>query len=385
MRCIIHCGAPKTGTSALQKALFFDLRDPRFQYFSGGYIDNGSHALEALFAEEPYCRRLYENHLASSRGRFPLYRQRLQRRLDQAVARCRRRGADLILSAEGLWRASPEAFSRFRRLRAYLVDQGFEVVLIAYLRPLLPWLASLYQQSLKFGNAEFGLEMFRELLNFQAIIEELWLVFGRANVSIYPYDTALFPGGCVVRHLCHEIGYRCPPGYRTSVNESLSRPACGLLLAYNRQRHRLPATGLHPGAEYAPLLRQLERLPGPPLRLHASVLESWIPTVASQGAWLERELGLRLTPTTSAAMDPPGIPPGVDSAETLLAVPREVLHWLALRSGLPVLVRADTPPTEQTVAAAMRRLTGWWSHRLSLPRRASQRLRARLIHLQYGC
>lgn len=385
MRCIIHCGAPKTGTSALQKALFFNLKDPRFQYFSGGYIDNGSHALEALFAEEPYCRRLYENHLASSRGRFPLYRQRLQRRLDQAVARCRRRDADLILSAEGLWRASPEAFSRFRRLRAYLVDQGFDVVLIAYLRPLLPWLASLYQQSLKFGNAQFGLEMFRELLNFQAIIEELWLVFGRANVSIYPYDTALFPGGCVVRHFCHEIGYRCPPGYRTSVNESLSRSACGLLLAYNRQRPLLPTTGMHQAVEYAPILRHLQRLPGPSLRLHPTVLERWAPTLVRQGDWLERELGLRLSPSATEATAVSSIPPPVGSADELLAVPQEALQWLGERSGVQALASAAPPRSERLVALAMRRLTGRWSHRLSLPRRASQRLQARLIHLQHGC
>ena len=97
MRCIIHCGAPKTGTSALQKALFFDLRDPRFQYFSGGYIDNGSFLIEALFADEPQCRQLYEKHLASSRGAFPIYRQRLQRRLDLGVSReLRRQQAALV-------------------------------------------------------------------------------------------------------------------------------------------------------------------------------------------------------------------------------------------------------------------------------------------------
>lgn len=385
MRCIIHCGAPKTGTSALQKALFFDLRDPRFQYFSGGYLDNGSHAIEALFGAEHHCRHLYEKHLASSRGPFHLYRQRLQRRLDRAAAQCRRGGSDLILSAEELWRASPEAFGRFRRLRAYLVGQGFEVVVIGYLRPWLPWLASLYQQSLKFGNAEFGLEMFQELQDFKSILEELWLVFGRANVAIHPYDASLFPGGCVVQHFCRQIGFRCPPGYRTTVNESLSRSACGLLLAYNRQRPLLPSADLPQGAEYAPILRQLKRLPGPSLRLHPAVLERWAPAMARQGAWLEQELGLRLSPSATEATAVSCVPPPVGSADDLLAVSREALQWLGQRSGVQALASAASPPSERLVAAAMRRLTGRWSHHLSLPRRASQRLRARLIHLQFGC
>jgi len=385
MRCIIHCGAPKTGTSALQKALFFDLRDPRFQYFAGGYIDNGSHALEALFTDEPHCRRLYEKHLASSRGPFPLYRQRLQQRLDRAANQCRLRGADLILSAEGLWRASPEAFGRLRRLHDYLVDQGFAVEVIGYLRPWLPWLSSLYQQSLKFGNADFGLKMFQQLQDFQAIIEELWLVFGRTNVSFYPYDAALFPGGCVVQHFCRQIGFRCPSGYRTAVNESLSRPACSLLFAYNRQHAQLPATGLPQGAEYAPILRQLQRLPGPPLRLHPSVLERWAPAMAAQGPWLERELGLRLAPAAPAAAPGPAGPLPLASADDLLAISPETLQWLGQRSGRPALATAGAPPSERVVAAAVRRLTGRYPHHLSLPRRAGQRLRMRLIHQQHGC
>lgn len=381
MRCIIHCGTPKTGTSALQKALFFDLRDPRFQYFSGGFVDNGSHAIEALFGAEPHCRYLYEKHLASFMGPFHLYRQRLQQRLDRATAHCRLRGSDLILSAEGLWRSSPEDFGRFRRLRAYLVGQGFEVVVIGYLRPLLPWLSSLYQQSLKFANAEFRLD----IQDFKAIIEELWLVFGRANVTIYPYDAASFPGGCVVQHFCRQIGFCCPPGYRTSVNESLSRSACGLLLAYNRQRPLLPSTGMHQAVEYAPILRHLQRLPGSSLRLHPTVLERWAPTLVRQEDWLERELGLRLSPSATEATAVSSIPPPVGDADQLLAVPREALQWLGQRSGVQVLANAASPPSERLVAAAMRRLTGRWSHRLCLPSRASQRLRARLIHLQHGC
>lgn len=382
MRCIIHCGAPKTGTSAVQKALFYDLRDPRFQYFSGGHIDNGSFLIEALFADEPHCRRLYEKHLDSSRGAFPVYRQRLQRRLDRAVRRCRLRGADLILSAEGLWRATPEAFSRLRRLRAYLVDQGFEVVVIGYLRPWLPWLSSLYQQSLKFGNPDFCLSMFQELQGFQAIIAELWSVFGRANVTLHPYEAALFPGGCVVQHFCRQIGFRCPPGYRTAVNESLSLPACGLLFAYNRQRFSLPATGLFQGAEYALILRQLQRLPGPSLRLHPAVLERWAPAMAAEAPWLERELGLRLVPIPDSTV---AGPPLVSGADDLLRFSPDTLHWLSRRSGQDPTVAGGGAALEQAVAVAVQRLTGRLKHHLSLPRRAGQRLRIRLTHLQHGC
>ena len=380
MRCIIHCGAPKTCTSALQKALFFDLRDPHFQYFSGGYIDNGSYFIEALFADEPQCRQLYETHLNASRGSFPIYRQRLQRRLDRAVRRCRRRGTTLILSAEGLWRSSPESFSRFRRLRAYLVEQGFEVEVMGYLRPWLPWLSSLYQQSLKFGNPTFGLGMFKELQGFRAIIEAFWSVFGRTQVTFHPYDPALFPGGCIVRHFCQQIGFRCPPGYRTTINESLSLPACGLLFAYNRQRPSLPATGLHQGAEFAPILRQLQQLQGPSLRLHPEVLESWAPAMVAEGPWLEQQLNLWLASTAAV-----GTASLVKGADDLLRIPPEALSWLEQHSGAPPLTASGEMELERAVASAVQRLTDRGQHHLSLPRRASERLRIRMIHQLHGC
>lgn len=278
-------------------------------------------------------------------GPFHLYRQRLQQRLDRATAHCRLRGSDLILSAEGLWRSSPEDFGRFRRLRAYLVGQGFEVVVIGYLRPLLPWLSSLYQQSLKFANAEFRLD----IQDFKAIIEELWLVFGRANVTIYPYDAASFPGGCVVQHFCRQIGFCCPPGYRTSVNESLSRSACGLLLAYNRQRPLLPSTGMHQAVEYAPILRHLQRLPGSSLRLHPTVLERWAPTLVRQEDWLERELGLRLSPSATEATAVSSIPPRWETPTSCWPCPGRPCSGLASAA---VCRSSPMPPPPHR--------NGWW-------------------------
>lgn len=386
MRCFIHCGAPKTGSSSIQQALFYGIRDPRYQYFSGGYFDNGSHAIEALFAEEPHCRRLYERHLASSRGAFPVYRDRLQGRLDRAVDSCRRRHMNLILSAEDLWRATPEAFGRLRRIRQYLVGHGFEIVVIGYLRPWLPWLASLYQQSLKFANPDFGLEMFRELLDFRQIIEQLWLIFGRGNVRYYLYDPAGFPGGCVVQHFCAQIGLPCPVDYRVNSNESLSLPACQLLFAYNRQRGRLPPTGLSLGAEYAPILRKLQCLSGPVLCLHPSVLRAWAPQLQQQAAWLEQELGLTLTaPSAGGRGDPSAQALAVGSVEEMAHISGEALHWLSERTGLHGIQQGSRAAVEHAAAQALRQLTGRLQHHRSLPSRAVQRLRVKLIHLRYGC
>lgn len=384
MRCFLHCGAPKTGTSAIQEAFFYHLRHPGFQYFSGGYIDNGSFVIEALFADDPYCKKLYENHLASSRGPFPIYRQRLRHRLAKAVQDCQRRQADLILSAEGLWRSTPESFLRMRRLKAYLLEEGFEIVVMAYLRPWLPWLASLYQQSLKFGNKDFSIDMFQELLDFQALIQELWSVFGSDSVQIYPYDSSLFPGGCVVQHFCRQIGFPCPPSWRLAANESLSLPACQFLFAYNRHRGELSPTGLPRGAEYAPILRHLHHLPGPPLRLDASVLDRWLPRPGLQGAWLEAELGMVLGPTGRPAM-PSGVSYRVASEAEMARFSPEALDWLCQRTGCSSISVDSDMGMERAVAEAVRRLTGRWQHYRSLPRRAIHRLRAKLIHHCHGC
>lgn len=385
-KCIIHFGAPKTGSTAIQNAFFYGVRDPGFQYFSGGYFANGVFLTQALFEDPPLNQSLYHQ-MGAPRGSFSAYRNRLQTRLDRTLTRARHRQADVIISSEHVWVASERAL---RRMRQCFEGYGYEVVLAGYIRPYESWIPSLFQEAVKFGHAEFRLPTTRNFLeeDVRGIAMRLFSAFGRRNVSFHLFDPGGFPAGCVVRHFCESIGFAAPSSYSLRrVNESLSLPAVQFLYAYNMLRSSLPETGLPLTYEYELIFRRLAALPGPPFALHPSVIEEWIPDIREQEQWVGRELGIAFnqprSPKTADAADVASNV--VSSAAEMLDFSRESLDWLSSLAHGPRIQPSSGVAAAASVAQYVRGLLSRHERLRALPGKVLRRLHTRIAHWRFGC
>lgn len=357
--CFLHVGANKTGSSSIQEALFHDLRDPRFQYVGGG-LPNGSIAVTAALAPPPENEWLFRQ--KDEGGDFERYRRHFARQLDRGFARAIRQGRHAIVSSEACWQSSRRALTA---VRDRLEGLGFEIRVVAYLRPWIPWASSLFQQMVKVGRNELavGLERDGYILAVRDRLEDLFEVFGRSRVSVHRFDPAAFPGRCVVRHFCGEIGMPVPPGRAWRSNESLSLPAIQLRYAFNRfsgieGEHRLPRPeGVNR------LMARLRAMPGPAFRLHPDFLAGWLAGRNPDDAWLGANVGFSLFD----AAPPKDDGHAVASEADLFRFTPETRASIAAAVGRAPVGLPDGEAAARAIAEQvdlLRRKPGTWSERI---------------------
>ena len=341
--CFLHVGASKTGSTSIQEALFFDLRHPRFQYIGGG-LPNGSFALNCAF--DPSPENEWTFHALGAGGPFASYRDGFVRRIERGLRRARRSGRHAILSSEATWISSAAGQ---RNLRARLEAEGLEVRVIAYLRPWIPWVDSLFQEVVKGGRGQLVLGHKTEgrTLRVRERLSGLFEVFGRDRVAVSLFEPRTFPEGCVVRHFCGQIGLPAPAGRSWRSNEGLSLEGVRLRYAFNRfagpegeyARPKPPGIGR--------LLRRLQALDGPPVALHSSLTRPWLDALRADDAWIERELGFSLSDPVGPRADPEN---AVATEADLFRFPARTREWLAERVGRPVVRLADGEPAARGIA-----------------------------------
>ena len=149
----------------------------------------------------------------------------------------------LILSTEGLhnhW------FDLSARSKKYLYDlkQVLPVRAVCFLRSHEDYIISLYGQNLKNPwspkNPSYGRDLsleemmniswFRQHLDYQGFIEELFQVFSRGNVDILKYD------GNTINMFLKYLGENEIVGDENKVNISMSASAMEILRIVNRTR-----------------------------------------------------------------------------------------------------------------------------------------------------
>lgn len=375
--CTLHIGAPKTGSTAIQDALFYSLRDPGFQYAAGGE-SNGSLAMHALFQDPPE-NEFFFRRFGSPGGSFSAYRQRMGRQLERGVEQAVRRSAHLVVSAEHFW-FYPEAI--MRRIREYFTDRGFDVQVLGYLRPWESWVTSLLAHRLLYGRGEFVLTSERDAPLFDVVgnVERLWCVFGRDRVHLSKFDPASFPGGCVVRDFFRQLGLTPPSSPRTPVNASATLPAAQLAYCFHRFCGRVSdvQAGHTPGLFR--MIDSLRTLPGPQLRLHEELVSPWLEEHQSQDAWLQRELGFSLD--ASRAGDGPS---AVKCETDLFEFAPATLEWLARETGRKVIAERSGEGAARAVAQQVNALR----RRRYSPREMAERIashaRKRWVRWRAAC
>ena len=278
-------------------------------------------------------------------GRFDDYRRRIAQQFQRGLTRATRHGRHAIVSSEACWQSSRPGLLNLRR---YLVDAGFEVRVVAYVRPWVPWSNSLFQQMVKSGRGRLAVGLAQDgfIFSVRERLDDLFSVFGRANVAVYRFTPIDFPDRCVVRHFCEQIRMPVPSGRTWRVNESISLPAMQLLYAFNRcsglgGEDRVPRA---PGLDR--LVRRLRTLRGPAFRLHSSFLSDWLRERSREDEWLAANVGFPLSD-----VPPPDDEYSVRREADLFRFTPETREWLADKVGQPVVRLPDGEAAAGAIAA----------------------------------
>ncbi len=347
-KCTLHVGMPKTGSTSIQEAFFYHLNPPGFQYAGFGE-PNGSWGIGAIFSDYP------EQQMAllarTTVERLGDYRRTRLARLERSIRHARHRGNNLVISAELLYGSSTATYERIRR---FLNERGFEVEVLAYMRPWRSYLQSRLQQRLKNGRTHPDLDFNNPypFLNFRERIESLWQVYGRDRVSFVKFSPADFPDRCVVKDFCQRLGIRWPGIKLPYSNVGLSLPATRLVFAYNRFSPLGISEDCIRPKRYLLMMDRLASLTGPAFQLHSSLYESIHQKIRPDLAWIEQQLGFSVDEDITRSDNGPCIKNEAD----LLNFEDRDLEWLARETGQPTIRRGDRTATAQAVGKQMDRL-----------------------------
>jgi hypothetical protein len=355
--CILHVGMPKTGTTSIQESLFHGLEDPRFRLISLGH-SNAVLFLEPLFGDDPERFWVHRRSGCSAEG----VRRRARdcdRRLRAALRKTHAAGATAIISAERCWAFSEASLERFRD---YVAREGFDVRVIAYLRPHASWFESSCSQEAKLLNHVFDLDRFADDVRvrpgfwYPQRLAALERVFGRDNLTVRSFSPGALADGCAVRDFCTVLGIDFDHARVVRANESISADAVRMLHCFHR--HHPDAGRLSLWSNYL-LVKRLEQLDGDPLRFHATVLEPLAGDIARQVREIVERYGVDLR---QESLDRDGARCVRDEAD-MQRFSRGSLDWLARVSGRSPVVDCQGEATalrvaEQVAAIARRPALG---------------------------
>jgi hypothetical protein len=245
---VLHAGTPKTGTTALQQALYRD-----------GAALNERGIWYPPMRVEPYQKKhqYLVDLLRAADARA------LAQAFDEIVAAIPPETRTIVLSTEGLfnhwWDYPPEAKSLLRHLGTI-----FELEMWTCFREPLDFALSQYAQLLRnprMHSPAYGLdiafeqildlEWFTLSLDYLGFVSDVEAVIGAGRVRLFRY------GSDIVERIFRALGAEAPSVKAPDVNPSLRTPGVEMMRIVNR--YDLPT---EPKAAAAALVLELDRLIG---------------------------------------------------------------------------------------------------------------------------
>lgn len=226
-KIIIHCGLHKTGTTALQLALF----NNRKKLAAQGYVypeigipknHHGHHNLAWQLSRD----RRFRGHYGDFKSLFSYF---------EGV------GNNIVLSSED-FECSLLHPLRWKKIQEEIESQGLKMVFVIYLRNHINYLESLYAELLKAGAGdEYELFAGRVIANKRYWHNESEFVFdytgianslgGLRNVETVFRNYDNLVDGNVVNDFCDAIGVNCSAfKYSLNVGQINKRPPLDVLL-----------------------------------------------------------------------------------------------------------------------------------------------------------
>lgn len=243
MRCVLHIGADKTGTSSIQRTLAANpeaLAANRYHYLASGRTIAGttySRQIGFRFAMSPIERsaRGMQNMLGlTSTDVRRRYRDAFERSFDSELSSLSP-DATVLISDEALFLFADRQTAQ--NAAAFLDRRFSEVSLVCYLRRPDILLASRYSHHVKTGGtltlAEFVQRRGGKNLYFPSL--KVWSdAFGRSRLTIRPFARDKLLNGDVIDDFCAVIGLDATGLRIINTNLSLTPLGLSLLRRINR-------------------------------------------------------------------------------------------------------------------------------------------------------
>ena len=275
----IHIGMHKTGSSSIQETFFRKQTDDSFQYLHLGK-PNSSLGLRFGFWS---VARAMAREATLTRDGFLVRRQRVRKQLGETLASSR--SLKRLLSAE--------AIAHFRDPEVEELAQFFgcfagSVQVVGYIRRPKSFMESAYQETLKAGYKPFGDVVLRS--DYRKRFCHFDKAFGPENVKLWLFDRSELHGGDVVLDISKRLEISLEGVSVVRVNEAMCGKAVKLLYVY-RKKFGSRQTGDDAVVEL------LQRLRGPPFRLHSSVFSGLLDSESYRETlkWSEKRFGIDLS------------------------------------------------------------------------------------------
>ena len=342
MRCIIHIGMHKTGSTSIQNSLH-GFSDDRFLYAHLGDSPNHSLAIYSLFADSPERHHL---HKANGRDGSAVQDYIAKVRIDLARAISIVNGRTLLISGEDICVLQPKALEE---LCSYFRGHFDDLMICGYVRPPAGYISSGFQERVKGGQSD-RVSPEQVYRNYEKIFGKFDEVFGRENVQLWKFEPKSFPGGCAVQDFCTRLEISFPVERVIRANESLSRQAVSLLYTYRRFCQKRGFRGIK-GGESQRVVAMLADVQHDKFRFSPDIVRPVLETNRADIQWMEERLGESLHEELGAYR------PGDvrDEADLLQPDPEVVKKLLALLGDTaPAGIKGETPEEVAVLVHALR-------------------------------
>ena len=342
MRCIIHIGMHKTGSTSIQNSLH-GFSDDRFLYAHLGDSPNHSLAIYSLFADSPERHHL---HKANGRDRSAVQDYIAKVRIDLERAISIVNGRTLLISGEDI---SVLQQKDLDKLCHYFRGHFDELMICGYVRPPAGFISSGFQQRVKGGQVD-RVSPDQEYRNYEKTFRKFDENFGRENVQLWKFEPKSFPDGCAVQDFCARLDISFPVERVIRANESLSRQAVSLLYTYRKFGKKL---GFRPmiGGESQKVVAMLADVRNDKFRLSPAIVRPVLEANRADIQWMEERLGQSLHEELGAYR------PGDvrDEADLLKPDPEIILKLRAiLGDAAPAGIKGETPEEVAVLVHALR-------------------------------
>jgi hypothetical protein len=287
----------KTGSTSIQATLAAASAEPSGKHFPVTLSDkrgNLSVPLYSLFMSEG-ARHHSHRRRGNDEEKVEEYNRENSEALKAKFRECGNRIA--VISGEGLSRLDEEGIGK---LKAFLDPWFAQIEIVAYVRSPKSYMESAFQQLLKGGSNIASLESVYP--DYQRKFGQFIDVFGRKQVSFWPFAPKTFPNGDVVQDFCKRIGMTIDQKHHKRINESLSLEAVRLLFTYRKLGGNY-GEGDEAVAANRALIEFLSSIPGGKLRFAPELVKPVLDANRADIAWMEKMLGSSLADSMEPGKD----------------------------------------------------------------------------------